>query len=502
MKRFITLLLVVIFLKGCVFDMQPLSESQKKAKPQSQNPSPNPHLNIQDALYKDQYYLKKLNYESLWKQGYTGKNMHIAIFDTPASLEESTQHPDLKQNHNITLSYNYIPFEPINHSHATNVAGIIAATGNTIGIRGIAYESTFYTFGILTGQTQNIFDRATDAFKRLRKIPEISVINNSWGVSTRLSKHKGYWDALEEGLENGFYGKGIVYVKSAGNNGKFADATMEPENNFYGNILVNSLDKAGKNTNENWVVGQGLPIGFITSEGSNLWVSAYGTKIFTTALDGKYQNFNATSSAAPQVSGVVALMRQANPNLTWRDVKMILAETSTKNDPTHNSWQKGFLKKSETKHFYYNRRYGFGMVNPEKAIALAKKWQNLPPMKTFVCRSQKPMIDVKNSNIHFIESVIVKLELSKKTNINETKTFLMELQKFQKRKNMKSTLYKKGKHFSFAGDHAAFLADNLVLEFLSSAFLGGAANGIWTLKMEDTQAFTQLKKWELIIRGH
>ena len=40
----------------------------------------------------------------------------------------------------------------------------------------------------------------------------------------------------------------------------------------------------------------------------------------------------------PIVSGVVALMLQANPNLTWRDVKHILANTAQKNDPTDAGW--------------------------------------------------------------------------------------------------------------------------------------------------------------------
>ena len=30
------------------------------------------------------------------------------------------------------------------------------------------------------------------------------------------------------------------------------------------------------------------------------------------------------------VTGVIALVRQANPNLTWRDVKLILAESANK----------------------------------------------------------------------------------------------------------------------------------------------------------------------------
>ena len=42
-------------------------------------------------------------------------------------------------------------------------------------------------------------------------------------------------------------------------------------------------------------------------------------------------DFGGTSASAPIVSGVVALMLQANPNLSWRDVKHILAKLAATN---------------------------------------------------------------------------------------------------------------------------------------------------------------------------
>ena len=42
---------------------------------------------------------------------------------------------------------------------------------------------------------------------------------------------------------------------------------------------------------------------------------------------------NGTSSATPVTSGSLALILEANPNLTWRDVKYIIAKTATKVDP-------------------------------------------------------------------------------------------------------------------------------------------------------------------------
>ena len=56
-----------------------------------------------------------------------------------------------------------------------------------------------------------------------------------------------------------------------------------------------------------------------------------GTGGYSENSDCNYvSSFNGTSSAAPSVAGVVALMLEANPNLTWRDVKHILATTADK----------------------------------------------------------------------------------------------------------------------------------------------------------------------------
>ncbi len=48
--------------------------------------------------------------------------------------------------------------------------------------------------------------------------------------------------------------------------------------------------------------------------------------------DGNFSTMNGTSAATPSVTGVVALMLSANPDLGWRDVREILAATSRKVD--------------------------------------------------------------------------------------------------------------------------------------------------------------------------
>ena len=93
--------------------------------------------------------------------------------------------------------------------------------------------------------------------------------------------------------------------------------------------------------------------------------------------------FNGTSSAAPNASGVVSLILSANPELTWRDVRHILASTSTKNDPENKTVEIAVGEGSFMAHdawvenaagYNFNNLYGFGRVDAGKAVAMAKSY--------------------------------------------------------------------------------------------------------------------------------
>ena len=93
----------------------------------------------------------------------------------------------------------------------------------------------------------------------------------------------------------------------------------------------------------------------------------------TTDNDNRYRgSFGGTSAATPIVSGVAALVREANNTLTWRDVKLILAASARKNDPDNTNWEQGTLKYgSATDRYKFNHEYGFGMVDAKAAVDLA-----------------------------------------------------------------------------------------------------------------------------------
>ena len=91
-----------------------------------------------------------------------------------------------------------------------------------------------------------------------------------------------------------------------------------------------------------------------------------------------------TSFATPFVAGVIALMLEVNPDLTWRDVQAILAETSSNrtSDPADpETWT---INAAGLHHSY---KYGFGLVDAEAAVNAAESWNLLGPERQILVES-------------------------------------------------------------------------------------------------------------------
>lgn len=107
-----------------------------------------------------------------------------------------------------------------------------------------------------------------------------------------------------------------------------------------------------------------------------------GTNLSSINLNCNYTNgMNGTSSAAPMMSGAIALILEANPALTWRDMKHILAKTAVKVDSgilavnatlSNGTYaaEQGWITNAAG--FNYQNSYGFGAVDVNAAVALAK----------------------------------------------------------------------------------------------------------------------------------
>jgi subtilisin family serine protease len=85
------------------------------------------------------------------------------------------------------------------------------------------------------------------------------------------------------------------------------------------------------------------------------------------------KTFQGTSSAAPLAAGALALVLEANPELTYRDVMHLIAKTSRiPNIEDTDGW---ILNGAG---YHVNEKYGFGVLDVAHMLEMAQKWENVP----------------------------------------------------------------------------------------------------------------------------
>ena len=352
-----------------------------------------------DPLFACQWHLRQSNGEDVnvvpaWNQGYTGEDIKVAVVDTGMDWT----HEDLIDNVDSSLNHDYTGEGDIHHRyahHGTNVAGLIAARDNDVGVRGVAPRATIYGYNLLDAPTPagsdeiSFFDMAHAASNNAGVT---AISNNSWGPvdGTEADGAPALWElAIENGVTRGYDGRGVFYVWAAGNGHlRGDDSNLDGFANFYAVTAACAVNELGARSTYS-EMGASL---WVCAPSNNPFEEGYRSIVTTENSDRYSYTFGGTSAATPIVSGVAALVREANPDLTWRDVKLILAETARKNDPTNPGWQDGarmYGLASDADRYHFNHEYGFGVVDAAAAVDLAKTWTNLPPMQEAGIHSAK-----------------------------------------------------------------------------------------------------------------
>ena len=296
-----------------------------------------------------------INIESAWTITQGNRNITVAVLDNGVDLA----HPDLSSN--LVTGYDYFNVTSggygDNDNHGTPVAGIIAAIkDNSIGISGVAPNCKIMPIRINTGTC--VYYEAAAAGMVWAYEHGADVINCSWGGGT---PHSLLTAKIQEATNLGREGKGCVVICSAGN-------TIGGDNNmvsYPGSLnyvmAVGAISYNGKRKNlytpdnEQWS----------SNYGSTLDVMAPGVQIATTSINGYITNFNGTSSAAPHVSGIAALILSKYPNLPQEYVRR-----SIELGCDHLS---GYLYTEDNQYpsFTRNNEVGYGIVNASSALACA-----------------------------------------------------------------------------------------------------------------------------------
>jgi Ca2+-binding RTX toxin-like protein len=355
-----------------------------------------------DPMLAQQWYLLNtgagldLNLTGVWNpaegRAYSGAGVRVAAIEDGFDYN----HADLAANYDTTRDIDYTdndgdPFGTDFQSHGTAVLGIIGADNNGIGVVGIAFDASLVGIRTNFASGDRFVKSAADGIRDAALVTLADVVNVSVTIANNLPGKYGngfdpdrldeYRSAIGDAVTQGRGGLGMTVVKVAGNSrSDDYDVNAEYMTNETRQIVVAAVDKDGF-------------VSRYSSYGATLLVSGFGTDgdIYTTDRTGSagYRSgdyttsFNGTSAATPMVTGIVALMYEADPGLGWRDVQSILANSArhvgsaigsgASNDERYDwafnasaAWNGGGL--------HFSNDYGYGLVDATAAVRLAETW--------------------------------------------------------------------------------------------------------------------------------
>lgn len=256
-----------------------------------------------DPLFYQQGDMSVIHADQAWTSCSGGSNnVMAAVIDTGGDLD----HPDLMPN--AVWGYDFVDGDwtpQDGNGHGTNVAGIVGAALNGIGVSGVAPYTRILIVRVLddngAGYTSDVANGIIYATQAGAKAINLSL--GSVYYSSALANAVNYATANNR-----------LVVAAAGNCGDayyYYNGCSYQNQTVYPGALSNVLAVAATNNSDAHAS--------FSNVGSYVDVSAPGVYIYNLSLNG-YANPSGTSQAAPHVTGLAALIWSYNPNYSYTQV--------------------------------------------------------------------------------------------------------------------------------------------------------------------------------------
>jgi type VII secretion-associated serine protease mycosin len=289
-------------------------------------------VSVNDPMTAGQYSLDRMRVRDAWSLA-TGSSGVIAVLDTGVQHD----HPDLSNR--VLAGRDFVNNDWLaadDNGHGTWVAGIIAAKPNDgYGIAGISWSGVILPVKIMNSS-------GTGTTEALRQGIMWAADNGATVINMSVGGFP-YSQDVQNAVTYA-WNKGAVLVGAAGNNNR--------EESFYPASLNQVISVSATQPQDEF--------SHWSSYGPAVDVSAPGSSVLTTNCIastcphpewGSHTYISGTSFAAPNVAGVVALIRATYP--TWTPQQVVDRLYATVDDLGYAGW---------------DNRYGRGRVNAYRAL--------------------------------------------------------------------------------------------------------------------------------------
>lgn len=287
--------------------------------------------------FKNSTGLEAIGANKAYALGYSGKGITVGMVDTPVYSKHSELSGDKKiQKYGYGSDDLFSIFN--DRDHGTHVAGIIAANKDEKGMHGIAYDANLISLGAKPLPDGGHND--PEAYMLyINNIKDAKVINNSWsfnGDNIDLSieenteiakKHFGnyynYYNTLIDATKQ--YDQVNVYT--SGNEGSIFSHAYTSGVGIFDEMKNNIVNVMAMNSH----TGNLSSFSCLAKNAEDWTVVAPGTGINSldagALFSANYTKGDGTSAAAHYVSGTLALIKEAFPYLSGKQIVETLLST-------------------------------------------------------------------------------------------------------------------------------------------------------------------------------
>ncbi|MDP2436863.1 MAG: S8 family serine peptidase [archaeon] len=331
-------------------------------------------LPVTDPLFGSQWHLSgshSVNAVGVWSIA-TGKGVTVAVVDDGLLKN----HPDIAPKFVAQGSYDFNgqdsdPSPARLDVHGTEVGGTVGAAENNYCGIGVAPDVGLSGVRLLGGAATDVQEAQALSYKR-----DINhIYSNSWGPIDDGKRFEGpgpltYNQLISHAGRNGL---GSVYVWAGGNGRAHGDnCNYDGYANLPETIAVGAITHDGTVSYYSESCAALITCAPSSGDAQRKFGIVTDSSSSSTACS---STFGGTSAAAPIVSGVVAMMLEANPNLGWRDVQGLLVHNGVRVASTDGSWSQNGAD------LWFSHDYGFGLIDASLVVPAALSWTNYPPQQ-------------------------------------------------------------------------------------------------------------------------